>query len=239
MDCDKRLVQARLRRASKDTMSKTDNPQRFYLMLPPLEEPGDFPQRLADALEKGDVACVLAPLAARDDGSAKKIVKALIAVTEPRGVALLIDNASLVARSGAGGAHTRVTGETLEKTLGAAIEQLKPDRIVGAGGLKAKHDAMIAGEFDVDYVSFGDPAPDGYTPPIEQIVERVSWWAEIFNVPCVAFAASLADVATLSKAGADFVSLRDAIWNDPRGAGAAMAEAQALLEANPSQVRIA
>ncbi len=220
-------------------MSKTENAQRFYLMLPPLEEPGDFPQRLAEALDKGDVACVLAPLAARDDGSAKKIVKALIAVTEPRGVALLIDNASLVARSGADGAHVRVTGETLEKTLDAAIEQLKPDRIVGAGGLKAKHDAMIAGEFDVDYVSFGDPAPDGYTPPIEQIVERVSWWAEIFNVPCVAFAASLADVATLSKAGADFVALREAIWTDARGAGAAMAEAQALLDANPSQVRIA
>jgi Holliday junction resolvasome RuvABC endonuclease subunit len=75
--------------ASKNA-SKTDNPQRFYLMLPPLEEAGDFPDRLADALDRADVACVLAPLVARDEGSAKKIVKALIAVTEPRGVALLI-----------------------------------------------------------------------------------------------------------------------------------------------------
>ena len=220
-------------------MSDTDNPQRFYLMLPPLQEPGEYPQQLAQALDAGDVACVLAPLAARDEGAAKKIVKALIAVTEPRGVALLIDNAALVARSGADGAHVRVTGETLEKTLGAAIETLKPDRIVGAGGLKAKHDAMIAGEFDVDYVSFGDPAPDGYTPPVEQTLERVSWWAEIFNVPCVAFAPALADVASITKAGADFVSLGDAIWKDARGPGAAMADAQALLEANPSQVRIA
>jgi thiamine-phosphate pyrophosphorylase len=216
-------------------MAKKDNAQRFYLMLPPLEEPGDYPQRLADALEAGDVACVLAPLAARDDGSAKKIVKALIAVTEPRDVALLIDSPSLVARAGADGAHVRVTGETLEKTLTDAIETLKPDRIVGAGGLKAKHDAMIAGEFDVDYVSFGDPAPDGYTPPIEQTLERVSWWADIFNVPCVAFAPTLADVAALTKAGADFVALREAVWNDPRGARVAMAEAQALLEANPAQ----
>jgi thiamine-phosphate pyrophosphorylase len=224
--------------SSKDK-SSNDNPQRFYLMLPPLEEPGDFPQRLSEALDAGDIACVLAPLAARDEGSAKKIVKALIAITEPRGVALLIDSPSLVARSGADGAHVRVTGETLEKTLTAAIETLKPDRIIGAGGLKAKHDAMVAGEFDVDYVSFGDPAPDGYTPPVEQTLERVSWWAEIFNVPCVAFAPALDDVASLSKAGADFVALRDAVWNDPRGPGAAMAQAQALLDANPSQVRIA
>ena len=99
--------------ASKNA-SKTDNPQRFYLMLPPLEEAGDFPDRLADALDRADVACVLAPLVARDEGSAKKIVKALIAVTEPRGVALLIDDAAIVARSGADGAHVRVTGETLE-----------------------------------------------------------------------------------------------------------------------------
>src|SRR5438309_12055182 len=114
----------------KDTMADTENPQRFYLMLPPLEEIGDAPQRLAQALDASDVACVLAPLAARDEGSAKKIVKALVAVTEPRGVALLIDAASLVARAGADGAHVRVTGETLEKTLKAAIETLKPDRIV-------------------------------------------------------------------------------------------------------------
>lgn len=216
-------------------MAETENPQRFYLMLPPLQEPGDYPQRLAEALDAGDVACVLAPLAARDEGSAKKIVKALIAVTEPRGVALLIDNAALVARSGADGAHVRVSGETLEKTLDSAVDTLKPDRILGAGGLKAKHDAMVAGEFDVDYVSFGDPAPDGYTPPLEQIVQRIAWWAEIFNVPCVAFAAELGAVAALSKAGADFVALREAVWNDPRGAAVAMAEAQALLDANPSQ----
>ncbi len=220
--------------ASKNA-SKTDNPQRFYLMLPPLEEAGDFPDRLADALDRADVACVLAPLVARDEGSAKKIVKALIAVTEPRGVALLIDDAAIVARSGADGAHVRVTGETLEKALTAAIETLKPERIVGAGGLKAKHDAMVAGEFDVDYISFGDPAPDGYTPPVEQTLERVSWWADIFNVPCVAFAPTIADVAALGRAGADFVALREAIWNDPRGAGDAMSEAQALLDANPAQ----
>lgn len=217
-------------------MSGNDNPQRFYLMLPPLQEAGDYPQRLAEALDAADVACVLAPLAARDDGSAKKIVKALIDVTEPRGVALLIDNAALVARSGADGAHVRVSGDTLEKSLESAVETLKPERILGVGGLKAKHDAMVAGEFDVDYVSFGDPAPDGYTPPLEQILERVSWWAAIFNVPCVAFAPELADVAALSRAGADFVALRDCVWNDPRGAGAAMAQAQALLDANPSQV---
>jgi thiamine-phosphate pyrophosphorylase len=165
--------------------------------------------------------------------SSINLVKALIDVTEPAGVALLIDAPSLVMRAGADGAHMRVTTDTLEKLVPDAIKALKKeDRILGIGGLRAKHDAMIAGEYDVDYVSFGDPAPDGYVPPIDQIAERAGWWAEIFNVPCVAHAASLADVATLTKVGADFISLREAIWDDARGPVAAMQEAQGLLDAN-------
>jgi len=214
-------------------MSAPRTNQRLYLMLPPLEEAGDWPQKLKSVLGVGDIACVLAPLTARDEGSAKKIVKALIDVTEPAGVALLIDAPSLVMRAGADGAHMRVTTDTLEKLVPDAIKSLKKeDRILGIGGLRAKHDAMIAGEYDVDYVSFGDPAPDDYVPPIDQIAERAGWWAEIFNVPCVAHAATLADVATLTKVGADFISLREAIWDDARSPVAAMQEAQGLLDAN-------
>ena len=209
----------------------SETTQRLYLMLPPLSEAGDWPQKLKETLGAGDVACVLAPLAARDENSAKKIVKALIDVTEPAGVALLIDAPSLVMRAGADGAHLRVTPDTLEKLVPDAVKALKKeDRILGIGGVRAKHDAMIAGEFDVDYVSFGDPAPDGYVPPIEQIAERAAWWAEIFNVPCVAHAPTLTDVATLAKAGADFISLREAIWDDARGPAAALKDAQSLLE---------
>ncbi|MEY3552394.1 MAG: hypothetical protein RL735_742, partial [Pseudomonadota bacterium] len=116
-----------------------------------------------------------------------------------------------------------------------AISTLKPQRILGAGGLRAKHDAMIAGEFDVDYISFGDPAPDGFHPPVEQIAERAAWWADIFNVPCVAYAPALADVATLAAAGADFISLREAVWDDARGAAAAVAQAQAVLDARKTE----
>ncbi|MBX9739858.1 MAG: thiamine phosphate synthase [Beijerinckiaceae bacterium] len=202
---------------------------RLYLMTPPLSEPGEFAASLEAALDAGDVACVLVMLAARDEGSAKKIVRALLPVTEPRGVALLIDSVGLVARSGADGAHVRLSGDTLEKTLGEAVERLKPDRILGAGSLRAKHDAMISGEHDIDYVSFGDPAPDGYVPPLEQVVERVSWWSEIFNVPCVAYAPTLPDVTTLTRAGADFISLREAVWDDARGPAAAVSEASSLI----------
>lgn len=214
-----------------------DNRTRLYLIAPPLTEAESFLDKLLDAVSAGDVACLLVPLAARDEGSAKKIVRALLEVTEPRGIALLIDNVGLVQRAGADGAHLRISGETLEKTLTDAVERLKPDRIIGAGGLRAKHDAMVAGEYDVDYVSFGDPAPDGYVPAIEQIVERVAWWADIFNIPCVGYAATLADVGTLAQAGADFVSLREAVWDDARGPSAAVSEAMVNLTATGASAK--
>ena len=38
-----------------------------------------------------------------------------------------------------------------------ALEQLKPERIAGAGGLATRHDAMLAAEAGADYVMFGEP----------------------------------------------------------------------------------
>ena len=53
---------------------------------------------------------------------------------------------------------------------------------------------------------FGEPRRDGSIPPLADVVDRVDWWAEIFQTPCVAYAARLADVAPLAAAGADFVA---------------------------------
>ena len=39
----------------------------------------------------------------------------------------------------------------------AAIESLKPERIVGAGFLRTRDEAMTAGEMGADYVMFGEP----------------------------------------------------------------------------------
>ena len=108
---------------------------------------------------------------------------------------------------------------------------MKPERIVGAGPLRTKHDAMNAAEKDVDYLLFGEPGLDSRGPATADILERVAWWSEIFIVPCVGYAQRLADVAALAAAGADFVALGEAVWNDVRGPAAATREAQAALGA--------
>jgi thiamine-phosphate pyrophosphorylase len=74
---------------------------------------------------------------------------------------------------------------------------------------------MNAGEAGADYVMFGEPRLDGWTPPFEETLERAEWWAEIFQTPCVAYARTVDEVTPLAEAGADFVALGDAVWRAP------------------------
>jgi thiamine-phosphate pyrophosphorylase len=74
---------------------------------------------------------------------------------------------------------------------------------------------------------FGD-ARQGRRPVLGSILERVGWWSEVFEVPCVAFAENLDEVGPLAAAGADFVAVGDFVWADDRGAAALNAAAKAL-----------
>jgi len=184
---------------------------RLYLITPRLADTGAFAAPLVAALEAADVAAVLLRLADADEGTLIKRAKALGEPVQRQGVALLIDGRpELVARARADGAHT--TGIA---AFGDAVEQLKPNWIVGAGGLATRHDAMLAAEQGADYVMFGEPDETGARPAFAAIEERVSWWAEVFEAPCVGYAASRAEVAALVAAGADFVALGDWLWAEP------------------------
>ncbi|MGD0720128.1 MAG: thiamine phosphate synthase [Roseiarcus sp.] len=205
----------------------SDRPGKLYLLTPPLRaaDLDAFASTLTAALEPGGVACVLARLAPEAEGDARKIVGRLLSITGAAGAALLVDDdPRLAARVGADGAHMSTGGEA----LGEALASLKPDRIVGAGLLRTRDDAMSAGEAGVDYVMFGEPRRDGFTPPADETLARVEWWAEIFEPPCVGYAATLDDVGPLAEAGADFVALGEAIWSAPAPV-AALAQARARL----------
>jgi thiamine-phosphate pyrophosphorylase len=84
---------------------------------------------------------------------------------------------------------------------------------------------MLAGEAGADYVMFGEPDTTGRRPSFDAVVERVTWWAGLFEIPCVGFAASLDEVRPLVAAGADFVAVGNCIFADERGDAAAVADA--------------
>ena len=198
---------------------------RLYLATPVVDDPALLMADLPGLLAAADVAAVLLRLKPTDQRTMISRVKTLAPVIQDGGAALLLDgHVELVARAGADGAH--LTGiEAMED----AMPTLKPDRIAGVGGLTTRHDSMAAGEAGADYVLFGEPDAKGQRPSPEAIAERLQWWAELFEPPCVGFAASREESYEFAAAGADFVLVGDFIWNDKRGAKAALVEAEQAI----------
>jgi thiamine-phosphate pyrophosphorylase len=198
---------------------------RLYLATPEVEDPALLVSILPGLLAAADVAAVLLRLKMADQRSMISRVKALAPAIQNAGAALLLDgqnlnnNFELVARAGADGAH--VSGLA---ALEEALPSLKPDRIAGVGGLATRHDSMAAGEKGADYVLFGEPDANGKRPSVDAVAERLDWWAELFEPPCVAWAASREEAHAFVLAGADFILVGAAVWADPRGASAALAE---------------
>jgi thiamine-phosphate pyrophosphorylase len=180
---------------------------------------------MAEAMASTDVAAVLLRLVDADERSLINLVKEIAPAVQRRDVALILaDRDDIVARSGADGAHL---GNV--EALKEAVSRLKPKSIAGAGGLHTRDEAMQAGEAGADYVMFGEPDTAGHRPSFDAVIDRVEWWAELFEVPCVAYAARLEEISALAGAGADFVAVGGAVFDDPRGVRTALAEAAARL----------
>lgn len=199
---------------------------RLYLATPVVDDPAELLAALPQLLAAADVAAVLLRLKPSDPRTLISRIKAVTAAVQAGGAALLLDgHAELVARGGADGAH--LTGLAAMQEW---LPQLQPSRIAGVGGMETRHDSMVAGEAGADYVLFGEPAADGTRPSIEAIADRLNWWAELFEPPCVGYAISRDEVEEFAAAGADFVLVGEHIWADPAGAAAALADAEAALK---------
>jgi thiamine-phosphate pyrophosphorylase len=208
--------------ASRQEARHTRPVPRLYLVTDIVDDGLVLAPGFTEALTAGDVAAVMLRLPTDLEPAAlTRRVEAVARPIHTAGAALILDgHPEFVARSVADGAH--LTGVDILK---AEIGQLKPDRIAGAGGLRTRHDAMLAAELGADYVMFGEPSGSGTNPGFAAVLERVAWWSEVFEVPCVGFANSLEEVGPLVQAGADFIALGEFVWKDGDGPAALIREA--------------
>jgi thiamine-phosphate pyrophosphorylase len=198
---------------------------RLYLITPPIPEPAFCLPLSGEEMTACGIACLLMRTTTLRDAEREKIFHVLARPLQERGIACLVaDDPLFCVRVNADGVH--MNGE--ESQLEQALRALKSKVIVGAGGLRTRHGAMIAAEAGADYVMFGDGGEAQ-----SAVVERVAWWAEIFTVPCVAYAKDLGSIASLVRAGADFIALGGAVFADPRGAEVALREAAARVALLP------
>ena len=183
-------------------------PARLMLATPPRFDPATLAGRLDAAMSEADVACLVIDLEPEADVAAwEEALAALLPIAQRRECAVLTTGRfDLIATYGTDGVHSAGGLSVLE----ADLERFKPQLIVGAGELRTRHDAMEAGEAGADYVLFGrwrEGASDA-----DWVYDRVVWWAELFEVPCVGIAAGLDRLGPLADAGADFVMPDLSFW---------------------------
>jgi len=206
---------------------------RIVLVTPPVDDAAHFAPQLASACTAADVVAIILRLAPGDDATQIRRVRDIVVALPPSGPILMLDgHANLVTKTAADGVHLH--GSDLVSDVRKALRE---ERTVGAGRLQSRHDAMIAAESGADYVLFGEPDASGRRPGLPAIVERLEWWAELFVIPCVAYAARLDEMEDLVAAGADFIALgEEAVWNAPEGHARALAAAMVhLAVAEPAQ----
>jgi thiamine-phosphate pyrophosphorylase len=160
-------------------------------------------EQLAAALESAEIASVV--IEAGDAESAKP----LIAAAQKTGAAALLAGDAQLARTlKADGVHLPV-GAT-EADYEEARNVLGQRFIIGADAGRSRDTAMRLGEAGAEYIGFGIPEFVGDTESARgRQLDLIQWWAEIFEVPCVAFdVATPSDAEALAGAGADFVAVR-------------------------------
>jgi thiamine-phosphate pyrophosphorylase len=182
-------------------------------------------ERLAAALAAGEIASVV--VAVPDSAeTAVADIRTLIEQAQAAGAAALVrDDARLARTLKADGVHLSVDGgpdvKGGAKGYGEAREIVGRGLIVGVDAGRSRHDAMEAGEAGADYVAFGIPDRVGDREKAHlRRCELVAWWAEVFEVPVVAFdVVDPAEAAALAAAGADFIAVTLPAREPPAASG--------------------
>jgi thiamine-phosphate pyrophosphorylase len=202
-------------------------PCQLYL-ISPLDVGGDFPDRLAEALDAGPVAAFQFRVKDVDQHEAARLAEPLQRLCAERDVAFIVnDSAALAKRIGADGVH-------LGQGDGAPREAralLGPAAQIGVSVHDSRHLAMEAGEAGADYVAFGAFFPTA----TKQVRHRpdpsiLTWWATLFEIPGVAIGGITSENGRiLIEAGADFLAVCGAVWNHAEGPAAAVRAFEALF----------
>ena len=198
-------------------MGRADTECQLMAVIEPGAGAGE---RLAAALAAANFASVVVASPIGADVPVADIQKLLGQVQAAGAAALVRDDARLARTLKADGVHLSVDAQGA-KGYDEAREIVGKGLIVGVDAGRSRHDAMMSGEAGADYVAFGIPDRVGDREKAHlRRCELVAWWAEVFEVPVVAFDVSdPAEAAALAAAGADFIALTLPAREPPAASG--------------------
>lgn len=194
---------------------------QLYL-ISPLDVGGDFPVRLAAALDAGPVAAFQFRVKGVDQHEAARLAEPLLDLCRAHDVAFIVnDDVGLAKRLGADGVHLgQDDGDPVD-----ARRVLGPNAQIGVTCHNSRHLAMAAGEAGADYVAFGAFFPSS-TKTVQHVAEPalLGWWSTVSDIACVAIGGiTAANCAPLVRAGADFLAVSQGVWVHEGGAAAGVA----------------
>ena len=184
---------------------------QLYL-ISPLDVSGEFPERLARALDAAPVAAFQFRVKDMDDHAAARLAAPLLEICAARDVTFIVnDSVSLAKRLGADGVHL---GQS-DGLVADARAELGREAQIGVTCHGSRHLGIDAGEAGADYVAFGAFFPSTTKATEHKAeLELLEWWQEIMEIPCVAIGGiTPANCAPLVSAGADFLAVSAAVWS--------------------------
>lgn len=195
---------------------------QLYVVSPPSIVIPAFTDSLKAALAAGPVAAFQLRLKDVSDADVLRACEALLPVCQAVDVAFILnDRADLAAKAGADGVHL---GQG-DGSIAEARALLGREAQIGRTCHDSRHLAMEAGETGADYVAFGafydtTTKPSHYRPT----PDILGWWTTLSQIPCVAIGGIFAhNAAPLVEAGADFIAVVRAVWDNEGGPGAGVA----------------
>jgi len=201
-------------------------PAKLYL-ISPQDVGGAFPDRLKAALEPGVAAAFQLRVKDIDEHELARLAVPLQRICADANVAFIVnDSMALAKRLGADGVHLGQSDGDIRE----ARALLGPSAQIGRTCHDSRHLAMEAGEAGADYVAFGAFYPTTTKPSNYRPAPAIlSWWASVFEIPCVAIGGITPDNATpLVRAGADFLAVCQAVWGKDDTAAAVKAFEEVL-----------
>lgn len=208
----------------------SEPPCRLYLITPPSLDLKRFPDRLAAALDAGDVGALQLRLKDVADDDIRRAVEVLLPVARAREVPFILnDRPDLAAETGCDGVHV---GQR-DAGYGEARELMGADGIVGVTCHDSRHLAMLAAERGADYVAFGAFFPTATKNALFHAAPDIlEWWHELMEIPCVAIGGITAENgAGLVRAGADFLAVVGAVWHHADGPAAGVKAINEMIAA--------
>lgn len=101
------------------------------------------------------------------------------------------------------------------------IRKASGDSILGTGPAASRHEAMLFGETQPDFVLLAGHAPDKPLTTLTTVdTDLAAWWTDLMEVPGIAYAETVEDADRLAATGIEFLAVPQALWTSEDGSAA-------------------